>query len=170
MEHLWAPWRAQYIRESAAQPSVAVTPCFICNGLAQSQDRQNVLLWRRPHTVVYLNRFPYNNGHLLVAPTDHRASLLDFEAQDLLEPMETIQRCLTILQRTLNPHGYNIGINLGKTAGAGLPGHLHWHIVPRWEGDSNFMPVVANTKVIVESLEAFYDLWQTELKAIENRA
>jgi ATP adenylyltransferase len=160
MDRLWAPWRAQYIREHAATGSTGDdSACFLCRGLAanQSDDRSNLVVWRRPHSVVVLNRFPYNNGHLLVAPRVHRGTLGELEACDLTEPLETLKCAIAVLDKILRPHGYNVGLNQGRSAGAGLPGHLHWHVVPRWDGDSNFMPVLGGTKVIVESLEEFYD-------------
>jgi ATP adenylyltransferase len=164
MEQLWAPWRAQYIRESteAAQPD---SGCFLCRGLAGQDDRQNLLAWRRPHSAVFLNRYPYSNGHLLVAPLVHYGTLAELEGAALLEPVETVRLAVRILDRMLRPSGYNIGVNLGKAAGAGLPGHLHWHVVPRWDGDTNFMPVLGETKVIVESLFAFYDRFVAELRS-----
>lgn len=161
MDRLWAPWRAQYIRESSADaPGL---PCFLCRGLAEADDRGNLLVWRRPASAVFLNRFPYNNGHLLVAPTVHRGSLGELVGAELTEPIETLQRVVAVLDRMLRPQGYNIGLNLGKAAGAGLPGHLHWHIVPRWDGDTNFMPILGDSKVIVESLAEFYDRFVAEL-------
>jgi ATP adenylyltransferase len=162
MDRLWAPWRAQYIRESSSSAS-ADPSCFLCQGLAGSDDRECLLVWRRPHSAVFLNRYPYNNGHLLVAPLAHRGSLADLLGADLVEPIETVRVVLGVLDRMLRPQGYNIGLNLGKAAGAGLPGHLHWHIVPRWDGDTNFMPVLGDTKVIVESLYEFYDRFIAEL-------
>lgn len=153
MNRLWAPWRAQYIRE----PSPPATACFLCRGLGEERDRDNLLVWRRPASAVFLNRFPYNNGHLLVCPNEHRGTLHELEGAALAEPVETVRILTMVLDRMLRPQGYNIGLNLGKSAGAGLPGHLHWHIVPRWDGDTNFMPVLGETKVIVESLEEFYD-------------
>jgi ATP adenylyltransferase len=107
--------------------------------------------------MVFLNRFPYNNGHLLVAPRLHRGRIDEFSGPELHEPIETMQRLVLILDRLLGPHGYNIGLNMGKAAGAGVPDHLHWHIVPRWDGDTNFMPVLGHSKVLVESLHEFYD-------------
>jgi len=161
MDRLWAPWRAQYIRDhSEASPT---TPddggCFLCRGIQapESEDRSNLVVWRRPHAVVMLNRFPYNNGHLLVAPRAHSGALGDLSGPDLFEPVETLQRVIAVLDRVLRPQAYNVGLNQGKAAGAGLPGHLHWHVVPRWDGDSNFMPVLGQTKVIVEALDEFYD-------------
>ena len=115
--------------------------------------------------MVVLNRFPYNNGHLLVAPRVHKGQIEELTGADLLEPIETIRSLITILNRMLRPQGYNVGLNLGKVAGAGLPGHLHWHIVPRWDGDTNFMPVLGETKVIVESLNEFHERLVEEIRA-----
>lgn len=110
-----------------------------------------------------LNKFPYNNGHLLVCPIAHHGTLTDLSGADLFEPLETIRASMTILDRILRPQGYNVGLNQGKAAGAGLPGHLHWHVVPRWDGDANFMPVIADTKVIVESLDDFFGRFVAEI-------
>jgi len=164
MDRLWAPWRAQYIRESAAQPDAGAEPgCFLCRGLAGEDDRSSLLAWRRPHSAVFLNRFPYNNGHLLVAPLEHRGTLPEVSGAALTEPIETIRRLIGVLDRIFRPNGYNVGLNQGRSAGAGLPGHLHWHVVPRWDGDTNFMPVLGETRVIVESLDEFYDRLVAEL-------
>ena len=160
MERLWAPWRAQYIKEGALGTDPG---CFLCRGLAGSVDRDNLLVWRRPASAVFLNKFPYNNGHLLVAPLEHVGSLGEIEGRSLAEPIETVRLVIAILDRMMAPQGYNVGLNLGKTAGAGLPGHLHWHVVPRWDGDANFMPVVGQTKVLIESLEEFYDRFHAEV-------
>jgi ATP adenylyltransferase len=113
--------------------------------------------------MVVLNRFPYNNGHLLVAPRVHRGTLGELEGLDLFDPISRVAKMISILDRMLQPQGYNVGLNQGKAAGAGLPGHLHWHIVPRWDGDTNFMPVLSGSKVIAESLVAFYDRLIMEL-------
>ncbi len=165
MDRLWAPWRAQYIKESSPKPSEAEGGCFLCRGLESSTDadRDNLLAWRCPHSAVFLNRYPYNNGHLLVAPLVHRGQLGELEGPELTEPLETVRRVVAVLDRMLRPQGYNVGLNLGKAAGAGLPGHLHWHVVPRWDGDTNFMPVLGETKVIVESLFEFYDRFRAEI-------
>ena len=164
MDRLWAPWRAQYIREASESEGVESPPgCFICRGIASRDDRENLLVSRGAHSVVILNRFPYNNGHMLVAPLVHHGTLGELTGADLTEPIETIRRMVTVLDRMLRPQGYNIGLNQGKSAGAGLPGHLHWHIVPRWDGDTNFMPVLGHSKVIVESLHEFYDRLAAEL-------
>jgi ATP adenylyltransferase len=154
MDQLWAPWRLAYV--ATAKPPASGDPCFICQGLAQSEDRQNLIVQRNPASVVILNRYPYNNGHLLIAPCAHKGSLAELSNDELLETMNTLRRMVGILGEMLHPDGYNIGLNLGKSAGAGLPGHLHWHVVPRWDGDTNFMPVLADVKVIAQSLDSLY--------------
>jgi ATP adenylyltransferase len=154
MDQLWAPWRQAYV---SAEKSVGTGPCFLCQGLAQNEDRKNLIVWRTPRSVVVLNRFPYNNGHLLVAPLVHRGRLAELSAEDHADLMQTLQKMVAILEGLMQPQGFNIGLNLGQAAGAGLPGHLHWHLVPRWSGDTNFMPVIGETRVLPESLDATYD-------------
>jgi ATP adenylyltransferase len=163
MDALWAPWRLSYVA-SARRPSEG-DPCFICQGLAENDDRRNLIVLRTPRSVVVLNRFPYNNGHLLVAPLQHKPNLQELDADELLDTMESLRRMVRILDGLMRPAGYNIGLNLGEAAGAGVPGHLHWHIVPRWHGDTNFMPVIADSKVIVQSLDKLYDLLRELLTA-----
>jgi ATP adenylyltransferase len=155
MDNLWAPWRLSYV--AAARPLEGEDPCFICRGLAEQNDRANLIAFRGERSVVVLNRFPYNNGHLLIAPNAHKATLDELDAAEILETMDTLRRMMRRLDALMHPDGYNVGLNLGRVAGAGLPGHVHWHIVPRWNGDTNFMPVLADTKVIVQSLDALYD-------------
>jgi ATP adenylyltransferase len=156
MDRLWAPWRLPYLKASK-EPS-ADGGCFICAGLAAQEDRANLVAWRRPHSVVVLNRFPYNNGHLLIAPRTHKAALAELSREETLETMDTLSRAIGALDGIMHPDGYNVGLNLGIAAGAGLPGHIHWHLVPRWNGDTNFMPVLGDAKVISQSLESLYDL------------
>ena len=163
MDHLWAPWRLSYVA-APKRPGVD-EDCFICRGLGETDDRQNLIVLRTPRSVVVLNRFPYNNGHLLVAPRAHKGTLAELDEAELLEVMETLRRMVGLLDRLMHPDGYNIGLNLGVAAGAGLPGHLHWHIVPRWNGDTNFMPVLGDVKVIVQSLDAFYNHLVERLKS-----
>jgi ATP adenylyltransferase len=156
MDQLWAPWRLSYV----ANPKLPAEadPCFICRGLAENDDRANLITKRTEHSVVVLNRFPYNNGHLLVAPRRHLGQLHLLEPAEILDVQQTLTLMVGDLEKLMKAEGFNIGLNLGKVAGAGLPGHLHWHIVPRWFGDTNFMPTLADTKVIVQSLESLYDL------------
>jgi ATP adenylyltransferase len=156
MEQLWAPWRLAYV--AGAKPPTADDPCFICRGLAEEDDRRSLIALRTPRSVVLLNRFPYNNGHLLVAPRAHKGRLEEMTADEILDTQQTLTRMVAALGELIHPDGYNVGLNLGRVAGAGLPGHLHWHVVPRWAGDTNFMPVLADTKVIAQSLESLYDL------------
>ena len=155
LDHLWAPWRETYITAAKTPGSEG---CFICSGLAEQDDRKNLIALRTLRSVVVLNRFPYNNGHLLVAPIAHKGRLDELDRDEIFETQETLRRMVAVLDALMHPEGYNIGLNLGRVAGAGLPGHLHWHIVPRWNGDTNFMPVLGGTKVISQSLEALYDL------------
>ncbi|HEY2827018.1 MAG TPA: HIT domain-containing protein [Pirellulales bacterium] len=178
-QQLWAPWRIGYITggEKAApqQPlaeQLAWQPgadqnCFLCRAVAEvtgqqkSQteiDRQNLVVYRGRLAIALLNRYPYNNGHLLVAPVRHEPRLEKLTDDEHLELMRFITRLNGALEQLMKPEGFNIGLNLGRVAGAGLPGHLHWHIVPRWNGDTNFMPVLAGVNVIPQSLEAVVDL------------
>lgn len=167
-EQIWAPWRLAYVQDAVEKTSEPVQPlefapgaeagCFLCQAVADcSGGAKRHVVARGERTITVLNRYPYNNGHLLVAPRRHVArldELLPAEQQDLLAE---VTRMVGILEETLHPNGFNVGLNLGRVAGAGLPGHLHWHIVPRWNGDTNFMPVLAGVHVIPQSLEA---LWQ----------
>ena len=163
LNRIWAPWRTHYIQSASASSGLG-GGVFLVSRAGQRSDRENLVVeYAAIDSFVVLNRFPYNNGHLLVAPRVHRGTLGELEGPDLLEPIKTVQRMIAILDRMLRPEGYNIGLNQGKAAGAGLPGHLHWHIVPRWDGDTNFMPILGHTKVIVESLYEFYDRFLEEL-------
>jgi ATP adenylyltransferase len=166
MDQLWAPWRLSYVATAKA-PSPE-DPCFLCRGLAAADDRAHLIVLRTPQSAVVLNRFPYNNGHLLIAPRSHKGRLEELTSAELLETMETLRRMVKLLDELMHPDGYNIGLNLGHAAGAGLPGHLHWHVVPRWHGDTNFMPILADVKVIVQSLDALYDLLVERLRMREN--
>lgn len=159
MEQLWAPWRLQYVVQKP--PPKPGDDCFICRGLAESNDRDNLIVRRGKLTTVILNRFPYNNGHLLIAPIAHKAHPADLTPEEHLELMTVLSEMLRTLEGLMNPEGFNVGLNLGKVAGAGLPGHLHWHVVPRWNGDTNFMPVFGDTRVIVQSLDTLYELLTT---------
>jgi ATP adenylyltransferase len=162
MDHLWAPWRLAYV--AAAPKTSPDVDCFICRGLADADDRKNLIALRTSRTAVILNRYPYNNGHLLVAPLAHKAALSDLDADELLELQETLRRMIALLDQAISPHGYNVGLNIGRVAGAGLPGHLHWHIVPRWNGDTNFMSTVTDARVISQSLDALYDLLVSKMR------
>ena len=161
MDRLWAPWRLALAKKDP--PTQAGEECFICRGLAAATDRENLIVERTPLSVVVLNKFPYNNGHLLLSPRAHKGRLDDLTEPEALDLHLAIRRTIGVLERTMRPDGFNVGLNLGAAAGAGLPGHLHWHVVPRWNGDTNFMPIFADVKVIVQSLDALYDLLTTAL-------
>jgi ATP adenylyltransferase len=157
-----------YIRKEESAPEAdrsalawrpgADRECFLCRAIADDHDRENLVVARTSHTVTILNRYPYNNGHLLVAPLDHRADLGDLSDGEHADLMRQISGFIAHLRSLMNAEGFNVGINLGRVAGAGLPGHLHWHVVPRWSGDTNFMPVLDGVRVIPQSLDALWAL------------
>ncbi len=151
MQQLWAPWRISYITNAKEDG------CIFCNGQREGDDRERLVLHRGKHTIVMLNKYPYNNGHLMVAPRRHVASLEDLKPEEAIDLMAAIQRCCVLLKKVLSPQGFNIGANLGKVAGAGIEDHIHFHIVPRWQGDTNFMPILAETRVIPEHLAETYN-------------
>lgn len=150
MDRLWAPWRMDYILNEKADR------CIFCLEDA-SLDRERLVIHRTEHSFVMLNRFPYTNGHLLVAPRRHTAVLDALGDEEMLDFFKTVRLAQNVLQSVAKPQGFNIGMNLGKAAGAGVDEHLHMHIVPRWNGDTNFMTVVADLRVIPEGLAATYD-------------
>ena len=163
-ERLWAPWRLPYIEQASSNKS-GEDDCIFVDLPAKENDRENLILHRGKSAFVMLNRFPYTNGHLMVAPYKHTAEMKDLSDEELLEINKLIARSLEWLKIAYKPDGFNIGVNLGRPAGAGVPSHIHWHIVPRWEGDTNFMGVVGETRVLPQSLEDSYD----RLKEIVNR-
>jgi ATP adenylyltransferase len=149
-KNIWAPWRMEYI---ASLGPGGNDRCFICEAVRRPEaDEENLVVWRNERTLVLLNRFPYSSGHMLVAPHSHSAQPEDLPDDVLLEIMQQARDTKRVLEAALNSQGFNIGINLGHCAGAGLPGHLHLHVVPRWAGDTNFMAVLGDVKVIPQSL------------------
>lgn len=151
MEFMWAPWRIEYILgEKDAD-------CIFCFKPKEDKDRENLILFRGERNLVMLNKYPYNPGHVMVAPYKHVSSLDVLDDEDLFEHIKLVNRCVEMMKKEMNPEGFNIGINLGKVAGAGIEEHIHTHIVPRWNGDTNFMPVFSDTRVVPEALEATYD-------------
>ncbi|MBU0519522.1 HIT domain-containing protein [bacterium] len=146
---LWAPWRMKYIQAAADGEE---EECFLCTNPAVDDSPANLILHRDEHCFIIMNLYPYNNGHLMVAPYRHEQNFLHLTDGELMETLKLTQMCMQALDMTMHPHGYNVGWNLGRIAGAGVEEHLHQHIVPRWNGDTNFMPVTAETKVISESL------------------
>jgi len=147
-ENLWAPWRINYI-----QGLDKTIGCFICsNRDAPQKDDENLVLWRTDKSIVVLNRYPYNNGHLLIAPLRHIPDLDQAGDEEMLEMTKLVRESQKALSLAIHPHGFNVGMNFGRCAGAGLPGHLHIHVVPRWSGDTNFMNVCGNADIISQSL------------------
>jgi len=167
-KNLWAPWRIEYIQgldkaphpaEDDKAPTGKKSGCFICHNLKHPQDDdENLALWRTDKSIVILNRYPYNNGHLLIAPARHIPDLGDASDEEMLEMIKLTRESQKALSLAIKPHGFNVGMNFGRCAGAGLPGHFHIHIVPRWNGDTNFMAVCADTDVISQSLTELLEL------------
>ncbi len=174
-DQIWAPWRLDYILgdKDTPQPEKpldllpgADPGCFLCQCAVDDDDRHRLTVSHGTEVVVVMNRYPYNNGHLLIAPVRHLAELEELDDRVQLEISQTLAGMVKLMKEVLNAEGFNIGLNLGHAGGAGLPGHLHWHIVPRWKGDTNFMPSVAGIKVIPQSLEA---LWEALTEALNQQ-
>jgi ATP adenylyltransferase len=153
MDYIWTPWRYQYMKEAASgtQPE-----CIFCDALARKNDRETLIVHRGAKTFIILNRFPYTSGHVMIVPFAHVAELHLCDAETLGEMMQLARRMETILQTDYKPDGMNLGMNLGRAAGAGVTGHLHLHVLPRWIGDSNFMTVTGETRVHPEDLKTTY--------------
>ncbi|MBZ0159642.1 MAG: HIT domain-containing protein [bacterium] len=150
MKTLWAPWRMVYVEN--AGPSA----CIFCETPATQQDEKHLILYRGQSVFIQMNLYPYNPGHVMIAPYRHLDDLARLSTEEQIELIQTTARSTSLLRESMNPDGFNIGMNLGKAAGAGVEHHLHVHVVPRWNGDTNFMPIVADTKVIPEELAATY--------------
>jgi len=151
---LWTPWRRAFVEGATGNDA---NECFLDAAPAANDDRATLILVRAEQTFALLNRYPYNSGHLMVAPYLHTGDLATLDPAIAQEMMRLTQRCVDALQQAYRPDGFNIGMNLGRPAGAGVPDHLHLHVVPRWTGDTNFMPIVGETKVLPESLDQTYD-------------
>jgi ATP adenylyltransferase len=157
MKNLWAPWRIKYIEESyLAKNKNKQTGCFLCVKKSKSADEKNLILKRGRYGFVIMNHYPYNAGHLMIAPYRHIGDLEKIRPAEAAELFALVQKSIVALKKAYHPDAFNIGMNLGIIAGAGVPGHLHIHLIPRWSGDTNFMPIIANTKVINEELIVMY--------------
>ena len=152
MNRLWAPWRSKYIYLRKNKT------CIFCINKDADNDKKRYILSRTEYSFSMLNLYPYNNAHVMIAPYRHLKSIENLSSAEVLDLMSLLKRTKMILDKKLKPDGYNIGLNIGKAAGAGFAGHLHMHIVPRWVGDTNFMPIMADTKIVSESLDAMYKL------------
>jgi len=150
MERLWAPWRREYIESGNKEG------CFFCEKLKEEKDEENFILYRGEKVFLLLNIFPYNTGHLMIAPNRHQGELEGLEEEELSELFLLLKMSISAIKKAFNPEGFNVGMNLGRVAGAGIEGHLHIHIVPRWSGDTNFMPIISDTKVVSEALIETY--------------
>ena len=150
MKHIWAPWRVAYIR--AEKPK----NCIFCDKPKEDKDAENRILFRGKYTFVMMNNYPYNPGHLMVIPYRHISSIVDLNDDERLEQSQVAANCIVALKKVFNPAGFNTGMNLGKVAGAGIEEHIHTHIVPRWQGDTNFMPVIGDVRVIPEAVDDTY--------------
>ena len=151
MKHIWAPWRIEYIQMEKSGE------CILCEKPGQDDDALNLILYRGDKNFIIMNKYPYNPGHLMIAPYRHVANLEELTNGELHEHFEIVARSTRILRQVFNPGGFNLGINMGKIAGAGIDDHLHTHIVPRWQGDTNFMPVISNVRVVPEALAETYE-------------
>lgn len=160
MKRLWTPWRMAYLK---APKGAETGGCIFCDKInaPAEKDRDNLVLYRGERAFVMLNLYPYANGHLLVAPYRHTGDLTDLDKETLAEMMQLVNKCIRVLRRVLNPQGLNVGANLGRAAGAGVEDHVHLHVVPRWVGDTNFMPVLSDTRMIPELLPQTYDSMRT---------
>ncbi len=161
MNVLWAPWRVGYVMGPKDEG------CFLCEAPAAGDDRARLILHRSRRVYVILNSFPYNSGHLMVAPLRHVARPEDLDPDERLDLMDTLALVTRVLETALHPEGFNVGLNLGRAAGAGIEEHLHVHVVPRWVGDTNFMPVLADVKVVPEHLAATYERLREALAAAQ---
>ena len=163
-KRLWAPWRMEYIERELRGDSKG---CFLCEKFESNEDEKNLVLMRGKSCFVVMNLYPYNNAHLMVCPYRHLSDYIALTESERSEIQEVIAGCMSIIDSNLNPDGYNVGLNLGKAGGAGLEEHIHWHLVPRWSGDTNFMPVLGQTKVMMEGLRDSFVKLLPDFAALE---
>ena len=161
---LWAPWRIPYLRKVTQEKTGS---CFFCEyAAAPKQDRKNLVVLRGKTCFTVMNRFPYAGGHLLIAPFAHKGDLADFNADEREETFGQLIRMQSVLEKLMKPQGFNLGLNIGRAAGAGIPGHLHFHLLPRWNGDSNFMTTAAQVRVIPQALDELHGELQKALRNV----
>jgi ATP adenylyltransferase len=153
-QRIWAPWRLAYVKDATKD---AEDECVFCAKPAVGDDEASLIVHRGERCFVILNKYPYTNGHLMVAPFEHIGALPELDTETVAEMMGLAQRAIVALEQTYSPHGYNVGFNQGRVAGAGVEHHIHMHVVPRWGGDTNFMPVLADTRVMPQTLEQSYE-------------
>lgn len=162
-DYLWSPWRMKYIQNHRSDAA-----CVFCEANLQEDSPNNLIVMRGKGAFAILNRFPYTSGHLMVVPCDHQPGLNQLSPAVRAEMMELVNQAVLVLAEVYRPQGYNVGMNIGESAGAGIAGHVHIHIVPRWTGDTNFMTTVGGTRVLPESLEDTYrkvkEVWEKQLQ------
>lgn len=162
MKKIYCPWRSEYTTDTAhgKHENATQDECTFCTRIAQQNDTENFIIKRGKHNVVFLNKYPYNAGHILILPIQHVAHLNKLSPEARAELMELLAQSETIMREALDAHGVNMGVNLGKAAGAGIPSHLHFHVLPRWHGDTNFLPTLADTKQVSFDLHELYEQLQ----------
>ncbi|BFI75340.1 HIT domain-containing protein [Sulfurisphaera ohwakuensis] len=163
MDILWAPWRSKYVSEASKNKS---SSCLFCDVIGKKEDKNNWIVYRGKFSFIILNAFPYNPGHLMVVPYKHVSSIEGLEEKEILEMMYFLKVSIKAIRKVYSPDGFNIGINIGRVAGAGIDQHVHIHLVPRWNGDVNFMPVIGGVKVLPEILEDTYNKLKPEIEKI----
>ncbi|MBF88113.1 MAG: HIT family hydrolase [Candidatus Marinimicrobia bacterium] len=162
MDRLWAPWRLEYIKGPKEEG------CVFYNRTQSSNDKESLILYRGRFCFVIINLYPYNNGHLMIVPYKHESDLLKVDLKTKMEILTLVDKTIKILTTQFNPNGFNFGANIGKAGGAGIADHIHYHLVPRWNGDTNFMPIISETKILVQSLNEIYDQLKPEFDKIND--
>lgn len=165
MDILWAPWRSKYVSETSKTKS---NSCLFCDVVNKKEDKVNWILYRGKFSYIILNAFPYNPGHLMIVPYKHTSSIELLDSSEIMEITTLLKVSIKVIRKVYLPDGFNIGINIGRVAGAGIDQHVHVHIVPRWNGDANFMPVIGGVKVLPEMLEDTYNKLKPEIERIIN--
>jgi ATP adenylyltransferase len=164
MKTLWAPWRMEYILSNKKQED-----CILCPGDDRSQDEERLILYVGSLTMVIMNKYPYNNGHLLVSPIRHVSGLDQLSDKESLDLLQMVRKSIDVLKKTMHPEGFNVGLNLGLVAGAGLEDHMHFHIVPRWNGDTNYMAVLGEVRVIPEHIKETHKKLRVEFDRLNDK-
>jgi ATP adenylyltransferase len=166
VERLWSPWRSKYIESISAKDDGKQKKCIFCEKFSQHNDKENLVVYRGGLSAIVMNLYPYNGGHLMIVPFAHKGKFEDLTDEENADVMKQVRLSIRLLQETSHPDGFNFGANLGKVSGAGIAEHVHFHVVPRWNGDTNFMSVLGDTKVISEDLQDTYNKLTGALSAL----
>jgi ATP adenylyltransferase len=168
VKRLWSPWRSKYIDSFSEKGRSG--KCIFCDVVSVGNDEDRFIVWKGEKSFIVMNLFPYNSGHLMVVPYRHRATLQELDDDECLELMNGTKLAIKLLERVSRPDGFNVGMNMGRSSGAGIEGHVHIHVVPRWQGDTNFLPVLADTKLISQDMRTTYEkLKQAVRKAAKRK-